>query len=159
MKAFCECETLLQVCKVFNRRPVPLCQAPMGGSKKALTTLGELLQRLLHLLSHADVAAPLLESRGMTPPPLRGVPTGTKTPAPSKHKQPPSGKSSSKKRPAPSQTTGSTPPAKRAAADRHPPPEVPQVRPAAPLHYSSSVADWALSVRVMDSLVFFHQMS
>ncbi|CAL8471780.1 g11322 [Coccomyxa elongata] len=100
--------------------------APMGGSKMALTTLGELLQRLLHLLSHADVAAPLLESRGMTPPPLRGVPAGTKTPAPSKHKQPPSGKSSSKKRPAPSEAVGSTPPAKRATADRDPPPEVPQ---------------------------------
>ncbi|BDA47154.1 probable PHD finger protein MALE MEIOCYTE DEATH 1 [Coccomyxa sp. Obi] len=100
--------------------------APMGGSKKALTTLGELLQRLLHLLSHADEAAPLLESRGMVAPPLRGAPAGTKTPAVTKHKQQPSGKSFSKKRPAPSVAAGSTPAAKRAATDRDPPPEVPQ---------------------------------
>lgn len=130
----------------------------MGGSKKALTTLGELLQRLLHLLSRADEAAPLLESRGMAPPPLRGVPVGTNTQAPSKQKQPPSGKSSSKKRPAPSEAAGSTPAAKRAAADRDPPPEVPQVRACCTLASYQPLVELPSSVRDME-LLCSHSMS
>ena len=102
-------------------------QVPHGGSKKALTTLGEVLQRLLHFLSHADEAAPVLESRGSTPAPLRDPPSPVKTPASSKqHKPPPSGKSTSKKRPAGNEAGASTP-AKRAALNAPPPSEVPQV--------------------------------
>ncbi|EIE21728.1 hypothetical protein COCSUDRAFT_47922 [Coccomyxa subellipsoidea C-169] len=115
---------------------------PHGGSKKALTTLGEVLQRLLHFLSHADEAAPVLESRGSTPAPLRDPPSPVKTPASSKqHKPPPSGKSTSKKRPAGNEAGASSTPAKRAALNAPPLSEVPQAVLAADLQPSEGVLE------------------
>lgn len=104
-------------------------QVPQGGSKKALVTLGELLQRLLHLLSHVSEAAPLLEARGSTPPPVQDPPpSAAKTPSLRPPKQQPSGKASSRKWPADSAPTGSASGAKQIALDAPPMPELPQVQ-------------------------------